>query len=462
MERLNSKEIADVLFSVSNVVNVDVDRISTDSRNIIKGDLFIAIRGEVFDGHNHVEEAITRGAEVVVVEKLLPNVATVRQIVVSDSRKAYAQLGKYVRDKICGKVIALTGSAGKTTTKELLRLVFSKFGSTYASVGNYNNDIGVPKSLCELSSDVEFGIFEIGTSAKGEISNLVSYVKPDVALVTNIHPMHIEFFKDLEEIAHAKAEIFKTLSKKGIAVINEDANYFEVLLEAAKKRTKNIVTYGKKNIISVVEKETSSFVEAKIGETNISFEISEIGEHHVYNALAVLSVVYALDLDLDLEIAARSLIDFSAVEGRGKKHKLCTKEGKKYVLIDDSYSGQPESMKLAIQTFAKYSTNGRKIAILGKMAELGEHSIEEHIKIGKVISETNIDVVVGICPETKDILAQLDDKFEKHYFENNDGLEKFILNKLLQNNDIMLIKGARYSSKLYQTAGYLIENGVEK
>ncbi|MFV0626454.1 MAG: UDP-N-acetylmuramoyl-tripeptide--D-alanyl-D-alanine ligase [Alphaproteobacteria bacterium] len=460
MFRINSKKIAEVLCSVSNVIDVDIDNISTDSRDIKKGSLFIAIKGENFDGHDFVFDVIEKGAEAAVVEKLLPDVPTTRQILVCDTKKAYLEIGNYIRRKFKGKMISLTGSAGKTTTKEALKFILSKFAPAYATTGNFNNNIGVPKTLCDLDMMAKYAVLEAGMSSKGEISSMIGFVEPDIAIVTNVYPMHIEFFENIEGIAYAKSEIFEGLSKKGVAVINEDTNCADILISQAKAKTTNLVLYGKKNIVSVVEKEDSTFVVAEIGGKKVEFELSNLGEHHVYNALCVLSVVDVLGIDV-VE-AAVHLKDFGAVEGRGKRYKLSLPNGGEYTLIDESYSGQPEAMRLAIKSLNEIKAKGRKIVVLGKMAELGEHSQKEHILVGKTLADSKIDVVVCICPETKDILAQLGEKFETYYFENNDKLEDFLLNKLLQNNDTMLIKGARYSSKLYKTAKLLIENGENK
>ncbi|MDD4556538.1 MAG: UDP-N-acetylmuramoyl-tripeptide--D-alanyl-D-alanine ligase [Alphaproteobacteria bacterium] len=460
MFRVNSKKIAEILCSVSNVVDVDFDNVSTDSRNIRKGDLFIAIRGETFDGHNFVADVVEKGVDVVVVEKLLPDVPTVRQIVVADTKEAFLTIGKFIRDSFDGKVIALTGSAGKTTTKEALKFVLSKFAPTYATTGNFNNNIGVPKTLCDMDMTADYAIIEVGMSSKGEIASMIGYVEPDVAIVTNVYPMHIEFFENIEGIAYAKSEIFEGLTKKGVAVINEDTNCVDILLSQAEKKTTHLTTYGKKNLIKVEEKDELTHVVAQIGSTEVSFELSNLGEHHVSNALCVLNVVDVLGLDVAK--AASYLKDFGAVDGRGKRYKIALPTGGSFTLIDDSYSGQPEAMRLALKSLSEIKTKGRKIAVLGKMAELGAHSQEEHIAVGKALEQTKIDVVVCVCPETKDILAQLGDKFETHYFENNENLGNFLLNNLLQNDDTMLIKGARYSSKLYKTAEFLILNGEKK
>ena len=456
MESINSKKIAEVVHSPSAVVDVEIRNIVTDSRKAHKTSMFVAIKGEKFDGHDFVKEVIQQGCPLALVSRLLPDVPAMRQFVVPDVLDAYGKIGRYIRQNFKGKVIGLTGSAGKTTTKEEIKFVLSRFTDVYATEGNHNNFIGVPESLCNMSYHADYAIIEMGMSAKGEISRLTSYVKPDIAIVTNVYPMHIEFFENFKGIAEAKAEIFEGLAKGGTAIINGDTNYADLLVRRADEHQANVLLFGSCNCPEVVETEDGCQVKAVIGGKKLCFELSESGEHHVANALCVLTVVEALGLDV--EKAATFLKDFRPLPGRGQKRILKLADGGHYTLIDDSYSGQPEAMKLAIQNLAKQK-GGRRIAVLGKMAELGDTSKAQHIEVGQCLKSAGIDVVVGVCPEMKDTLAQLDASQKTYYFENQVGLDEFLLNNLLQNNDIVLIKGARYSSKLYQVAESLIKKG---
>ena len=437
--KLNTIQIADILGYKERVVEAEVLNVSTDSRNINKGDLFVAVKGEKFDGHDFVADVLNKGACAAIVEHYIKDAPKDKQILVKDSLDAYGKIGAYIRSKFKGVVIGLTGSAGKTTTKEEIKFILSHFGKVYATKGNHNNFIGVPESLVQMDMASDFAVIEMGMSAKGEISRLTNYVKPDIALITNVYPMHIEFFPDLEHIALAKAEIFEGLSSNGVAVINQDTNFAEVLISKAKEKTDKIILFGRDN------------------HSKAKFELQDEGEHHLYNAWAALSIVRALGLDE--QKAADCLKNFGALEGRGKKYTLRLENGGKYTLIDDSYSGQPEAMKLAIASLDKMTSKGRKIAVLGKMAELGEHSKQKHIEIGKALATTNIDVVVGVCEEMKDMLACLPKRIKQFYFPSKDRLDDFLLKELLQNEDILLIKGARYSSKLYQVTEALIKKG---
>lgn len=436
MEKISSDKISEIVHSKSKVVAAEITEVVTDSRKAGKGALFVAVKGENFDGHDFVKTALEQGCDLALVERLLLDVPAERQIVVDNTIEAYGQLGAYNRLRFKGVVIGLTGSAGKTTTKEEIKHVLSVFGKTYATGGNHNNHIGVPQSLLEMDTDADYAVIEMGMSAKGEISKLVSYVQPDIALITNVYPMHIEFFDSFEGIAEAKAEIFEGLKTGGTAIINEDTNFADLLEKRAMEHGAKIVKFGAKNHYAG------------------KLELEQDGEIQRYNAWAALSVANALGLDCVK--AAASLKDFGALDGRGKKHVLKTVSGGTYMLIDDSYSGQPEAMKIAIRALDAMPCEGRKIAVLGKMAELGNTSQAQHISVGKLLADCNIDIVVGVKPEMKDMLAQLPSRITQYYFEDKNGLAAFLQNKLLQNGDILLIKGARYSSELYKVTDALL------
>ena len=441
MKTISSHKIAEILNCKSEIKYAEINGVSTDSRNCSENDVFIAVKGETFDGHNFVKDVVKNGCPLVVVNHIIDDIPENMQIVVEDTLDAYGKIGAYNRSLFNGKVIGLTGSSGKTTTKEEIKFLLSKFKKTYATKGNHNNFIGVPESLCNLDMSADYAIIEMGMSAKGEISRLTSYVKPDIAIVTNVYPMHIEFFENFEGIAHAKSEIFESMTSVGIAIINEDTNFADILQAKAKKYTDNIMKFGKNS------------------KPDADFETNAEGQHYMYNAWCALRVVEALGLDI--KKAAEFVKDFEALDGRGKHHKLKLADGNFYTLIDDSYSGQPEAMKIAIETLDKIKTNNRKIVVLGKMAELGRFSDENHVKIGKTLDKTDIDVVIGVCPEMKAMLSCILSNKEKYYFENKDKVAEFLLNNLLQKDDIVLIKGARYSSKLYQVAEELINKGKQ-
>ena len=439
MQKISAKKLCEIVSSASCVTDVEIDNIVSDSRMVKEGDLFVAIKGEKNDGHNYVTDVLQKGASLALVDHVIEGAPAERQIVVENTIKAYGKIGAYNRSLFKGKVIGLTGSAGKTTTKEEIKFALSQFGKVYATNGNFNNHIGVPTTLCAIDMEADYAVIEMGMSAKGEIEDLVSYVNPDVAIITNVYPMHIEFFDDFEGIAEAKAEIFKSLKKGGIAIINEDTNFAPLLERRALENGAKIVKFGKK------------------GHPEVELNLKDKGEHNYYNAWCVLSLINALGLDV--KVAAEHLANFNALPGRGARYELSLPLGGSYTLIDDSYSGQPEAMIIAIETLSNSPHNGRKVVVLGKMAELGDTSKARHIEVGEIVANSTVDVVIGVCPEMEDMLAQIPDSKEKHYFESKDGLDEFLLNNCLQNNDIVLIKGARYSSKLYQVTEKLLEKG---
>ena len=440
MIKITAAKLCEIVKSSSKVANVEIEHISTDSRKIQAGDLFIAVKGEKFDGHDYVAAVLEQGAALALVEHLVPDAPAERQIVVDNTLHAYGLIGSYVRSQFKGMVIGLTGSAGQTPTKEEIKFALSQFGKVYATEGNHNNQIGVPITLCDMDMTADYAVIEMGMSAKGEIEELVSFVKPDVAIVTNVYPMHIEFFPNFEGIAEAKAEIFKSLRRGGYAIINEDTNFAALLEKRALENGAKVVKFGK-NTHPAVE-----------------LRLSSEGEHYLYNAWCTLSLVKVLGLDVNK--AATALANFGALPGRGMQHQLKLPQGGSYTLIDDSYSGQPEAMRLGIEALDKMKTNGRKIVVLGKMAELGDTSKARHEEIGRVLADSSIDVVIGVKPEMKDMLAQLPAAKEQYYFENRDGVDEFLLNNILQNNDIVLIKGARYSSEMYKVTESLIAKGA--
>jgi UDP-N-acetylmuramoyl-tripeptide--D-alanyl-D-alanine ligase len=433
MQPITSKEIKNILNLNQEIIETTIKDISTDSRKLSPNTLFIAIKGEKFDGHDFIKDVL-KTAPLVISDHAIVDAPSSRVIVVKDTLKALGALASYNRSLYKGTVIALTGSSGKTTTKELLKTALSNYGKTYATSGNFNNHIGVPRSLLDIEMDSQFAIIEMGMSALGEISYLTSLTKPDIALLTNVYPMHIEYLKTLENIALAKSEIFQGLSPQGIAIYNQEASLTSIIHQEAQKYTSNIHTYSTQDDI--------------LNQLNLA----DNSPHCQSNASAVLKVISLLNLNP--EKSFESINNFTAPEGRGKKHNL-TINNNSITLIDDSYSGQPDAMKLAIKSLGSSKTSGRKIALLGKMSELGDYSITAHKEVGQTLKENNIDIVIGVCEETKDILSELSPITERYYFDDHTEVSDFLITKLLKNNDTILIKGSHYSSKVYMVANTL-------
>lgn len=438
MIALDTQKIAEILGFSGEVLKAEIREVSTDSRKVDEHTLFVAIKGEKFDGHDFIVEVLEKGAPLVVAEHPISAVAANRVIVVEDTLKALGKLAQYNRRQYKGTLIALTGSSGKTTTKEELKSVLSAYAPTCATSGNYNNHIGVPRSLLDLDMNAAYAVIEMGMSARGEIEYLTSLAEPDVALVTNVYPMHIEFLQTLENIACAKAEIFSGLKQGGIAIYNEDTAYANILEAEAQKYAAKVYRYGQKY------------------HSDVELHLQDEAEHYYYNAWAVLKVVEVLGLPLDKAVAVVN--DFGALDGRGKKHKLDL-DGRKIILIDDSYSGQPDAMKLAIKALGKMEVSGKRVALLGKMAELGDYTKQAHIEVGHELAANGIDVVIGVCEETQDMLAQLPESTQKFYFPSVEGVLDFLLHDVLADGDALLIKGAHYSSQVFKVAAELKQHG---
>ncbi len=434
MIQLNTAKIAEILGYGGAVADAEIADVSTDSRKVDARTLFVAIKGEKFDGHDFIKEVLDKGAPLAVSEHPVNGVAPERVIVVDDTVRALGKFANFNRRQYQGTLIALTGSSGKTTTKEELKMALSAFAPTYATTGNFNNHIGVPRSLLDLDMKAKYAVIEMGMSARGEIDYLTHLAEPDIAIVTNVYPMHIEFLGSLENIARAKAEIFGGLRKGGAAIYNEDTAYAGILQEEAEKYAAAVYPFGKNN------------------HPALELHLADEAEHCFYNAWCVLKTVEALGLDVARAVSVVN--NFSAPEGRGKKHKLDI-GGREVVLVDDSYSGQPEAMKFAVRALAQTPAKGRRIALLGKMAELGDYTRQAHIEVGQELAAAKIDVVIGVGEETKDMLAQLPENTEQYYFPTIGGVGEFLTGKILKDGDVILIKGAHYSSQVFKVAAVL-------
>ena len=437
MQTLTSNDLINLFNIKHEITQTTICDVSTDSRQVTPQTLFIAIKGETFDGHNFISDVINKGAKLVITERKIDNVDLKHQIIVDNTLHAFGKLAAYNRSFYKGTLIALTGSSGKTTTKELLKSALSIYDKTYATTGNFNNHIGVPRSLLDIDLTSKYAVIEMGMSNLKEIQYLTNLAKPDIAIVTNVYPMHIEFLKTLENIATAKAEIYQGLSSNGIAIYNQDTSHTNILHKEAQKYTSNIFTY------SLQDTKTLSML-----------NLQDNAPHCQSNALCVIKVLEALNLSPTKAIP--TINSFGALEGRGKKYQL-TINNKHITLIDDSYSGQPDAMKLAIKSLAQTQTKGKKIALLGKMAELGDYTKTAHQEVGQLLKEEKIDVVIGVCEETKDMLSMLDSSTEQYFFPSIEGLSDYLINNILNDNDVILIKGAHYSSQVYKIAKFLID-----
>ncbi|MBI1954112.1 MAG: UDP-N-acetylmuramoyl-tripeptide--D-alanyl-D-alanine ligase [Proteobacteria bacterium] len=423
----------------------EITGLSIDTRLLNPGDLFIALMSEKGDGHHYVEEAFKKGAVAALVSK--PVALQNKNILgVSDTLKALYQLAHYSRHRSKAKIIAVTGSAGKTTTKEFLRHCLSAFNSVSASLASYNNHLGVPLSLARMPADTHFGVFEVGMNHVGEIAPLSQLIQPDIAIITTVSEAHIGNMGSLETIAQEKADIFSGLNPKGTAIIPSDLSCIDILSAKAK----HFVTFGKKDssdiqLLHYKPIGTKGYVEASVFGKKYVYECGLAGEHSALNSLIVLAVGHIAGLDFN-----RLLETFQTMEplqGRGKRYILPYREGN-VTLIDDAYNANPASMKagLSLLFSAPLQKKGRYIAVLGDMLELGEMSHLYHQEIGQFLKKNGVYSVFACGSAMSFCYEELLPSQKGLWAKTPEELKEPLL-KQLQPEDIILIKGS-YGSRV--------------
>ncbi len=441
-------ELMQALAAPSEPMKRKVRGVSIDSRTLEAGDLFIAISGETHDGHNFVAGALEAGAAAAVVQReratALARFGPV--IATDDTLTAMEQLGVAARDRTRARIVAVTGSVGKTSVKEMLRMMLSECGRTHASAASYNNHWGVPLTLARMPSSADFGVFEIGMNHAGEIERLVHLTRPHVALITTIAPVHVEHLGSMEAIADAKAEIFCGLEPGGVAVINRDAPQFERLVKAAGARKARILTFGEggdATLIDVAEVNGVSRVRAHLFGRKIRFELGAPGLHMAQNALGALLAAEALGADLGPCVAG--LARFSPQKGRGERFAIPTPDGSA-IIIDESYNANPASMRaaLALLGAARPGPNGRRIAILGDMLELGAKGAALHAELAADLSANKIDLLFGAGPLTRALFEAAPAAMRGAWAERSVDLTPEIA-RTLRDGDVAMIKGSNAS-----------------
>jgi UDP-N-acetylmuramoyl-tripeptide--D-alanyl-D-alanine ligase len=417
--------------------------LSIDTRTLKSGDLFIALKGDARDGHEFVRAAFDAQASAALVSRACME-ANGSRLQVADTLRGLEDLARAARARTHAKILAVTGSAGKTTTKEMLRLACGALGITHASAASYNNHWGVPLSLAATPREAQFGIFEIGMNHFGEIRALAGFVKPHVALVTTIAPAHLEFFGSCEAIADAKSEIFESVVPGGAAVIPADSPYAERLQARAKQaNVSRILSFGTKGdarILSVDDMAEGMRVEAEILGREIHFRMHASGVHLASNAVGALLAVAALDGDV--LNAAAALSDFSPLKGRGARTRLSFGGGS-LELIDESYNANPGSMTAALDVLARTEpgAGGRRIAVLGDMLELGPDAPTLHAGIASDIERARIDLVFASGPLMRALWDALPASGRGGYAENSGALAPKLL-AALRVGDVVLVKGS--------------------
>jgi UDP-N-acetylmuramoyl-tripeptide--D-alanyl-D-alanine ligase len=423
--------------------------ISIDSRTTAVGHAFFAIRGDRFDGHDFASAAMANGASLLVVaEAKLPALGRLQapMIVVDDVLVALAKLGMAARARSKAQIVAITGSVGKTTTKAMLAHALGECGPTHSAVASFNNHWGVPLTLARMPEDTKFGVFEIGMNHPGEISPLVKMVRPHVAVITTIAQAHLGNFKGLSEIAAAKAEIFEGVVAGGHAVLNRDNEKFSYLRKTA-------IAAGITRVHGFGEHKQAQFqlqkcklhsdcscITARIGGDDVAVKIGVPGRHIVQNALAVLGTAQLVGADLAK--VARALGSFRADKGRGARYRLKNGAGE-FTLIDESYNANPASMRAAIALLANASVgpDGRRIAVLGDMLELGRFSEKLHADLVEPLIDAKIDRVLLAGPEMKALSEALPASIARDYRESTASLVPLVT-KAVHAGDAIMVKSS--------------------
>ncbi|HEY4344635.1 MAG TPA: UDP-N-acetylmuramoylalanyl-D-glutamyl-2,6-diaminopimelate--D-alanyl-D-alanine ligase [Parvibaculum sp.] len=424
--------------------------VSIDSRTLQKNDLFVAIKGDNTDGHAYVDVAFKNGASAAVVSDVTQAMRDAGPlVVVPDALEALNQLGRTARRRTGAKIVAVTGSVGKTGTKEALRMILSAQGPTHASTLSYNNLWGVPLSLARMPAETQFGILEIGMNHAGEITPLSKLVEPFVALITTVEAVHMAYFNSIEEIADAKAEIFDGLQKGGVAILNRDNPHFARLEARAKAAgAGRIISFGEHaeadaRLEKVALKDTCSCVSASICGTPVTYKLGVPGRHIVMNSLAMLACVKALEADLAL--AALALAHLEAPKGRGERHRV-EATGRPFTLIDESYNANPASMRVSIETLGQTEPGprARRIAVLGDMLELGDTSIALHRELAGPLARADIDLVYACGPHMRELFKALPSDRQGLYVDTSEGLIT-PLAEAIQDGDVVMVKGSNGS-----------------
>ncbi len=424
---------------------VKADKARINSKEVNKNDIFFAIKGKKNDGNKYIGEAFKNKASLVVVNKVQNKFNSKCQIKVRNTLKFMTEISKIFRQNIDTNIIAITGSCGKTTLKELLGNVLGKISSVSISPKSYNNKFGVPLSLLNLKHSDEFGVLEVGMDKKGEIDNLTNIIKPNVGLITNINYAHAKNFKNIKQIALAKAEIIKNILPNGFIVLNADDSFFKLHKKIAKNNNINVISFGiktkKANVkLFNIKKVKKAFkIKVKFNDKFKYFKISNNFQSNIYNILSALSVI-SIYKDV-LKLNEKIFLDIRSPAGRGD-HSTIKIGNKKINLIDESYNSNPLSLKSALKNYDNINTKKyRKYLLLGDMMELGSHSKKLHQSIVPLINETNIDKVFVMGKMVREIFDNIVKVKRGRILENKSGIFELI-KKDLNNNDYLMIKAS--------------------
>ena len=436
-----SAEIVAATGGVLHGAQFDVSGVTFDSREVGAGDLFVAMPGTVADGHDFVARAFASGAVAALVSQAVEG----PHILVADVVQALTDLAIAARARMTGTVIGVTGSVGKTSTKEALYVALDRYarGAVHRSVKSYNNHTGVPLSLARMPQTSEFAVLEMGMNHAGEIALLTRLVRPHVALITAIASAHIEHLGSMEAIADAKAEIFEGLEPDGVAIIPEAPPWRDRLSKAAQRYADRTVTFGEGEadvaaLHAVRSDHGGSLVTARLIDSELTYTIAQRGDHWVSNSLAVLAVVEAVGGDIAL--AGLALADMDGLKGRGERHRLEVGQGH-YLLIDESYNANPASMVATLKSLAAERDVARRIAVLGPMRELGEQADAMHAALAPAVIDARIDELILVGEAMRPLEDALAGEVIVDRAENADDAA-VLLARIVRPSDAVLVKAS--------------------
>jgi UDP-N-acetylmuramoyl-tripeptide--D-alanyl-D-alanine ligase len=429
------------------LTRMEVKGVSIDSRTIREGELFVAIKGDRFDGHDFVPEVMKRGAwgslvARTVLENRFPLLGGLKNVLpVEDTLTALQEMAYWHRRQFAIPVVGITGSNGKTTTKEMLAGILQQQGPVLKNEGNLNNHIGVPLTLLRLNASHTAAVVEMGMSAAGEIDLLARFVGPDVAVITNIGPAHLEFLRSLDLVAQAKGELFSHLKPEGTAVLNADDRYFD---ELKRKFSGRVLSFGMDRMSDVrashirQEKGFTDFTIRSDG-SSANVRLRAVGRHNIYNALAAAAAALAVGMSLD--VVKNGLESFLPSAMRSELRQV---QGR--TVLADCYNANPASMDAALATLISLKSGGRAIAVLGDMLELGTVTVDAHRAIGETVARLGVDLVITLGQLAKHVgEGAIDAGMPKdRVLEAGSQAEAAaLLKKLSRPGDTVLIKGSR-------------------
>ncbi|VUX46905.1 UDP-N-acetylmuramoyl-tripeptide--D-alanyl-D-alanine ligase [Candidatus Defluviicoccus seviourii] len=425
--------------------------VSIDTRTLVAGDLFVALRGPNFDGADYAGRALAQGAAAALIERVPDGLADEAcLVVVADTLDGLHALARAARERTCARVIAVTGSVGKTGVKEALRHVLAEQGATSASAGNLNNHWGLPLSLARLPRSSAFAVLEMGMNHAGEIEPLSLLARPHVAVITAIAPAHRGNFPSLAAIADAKAEIFAGVEAGGVeaggvAVLNHDTPFYDRLAAAARERRLEVLSFGRNasaevHLVSAETDAAGSTVRASVAGRDVAYRINLAGRHWIDNSLCVLAAVKAAGADVDA--AARALASAAPVTGRGGRIELDRPDGR-LIVIDDSYNASPASMAAAFDVLGRTvpEAGGRRIAVLGDMLELGEESGHLHAALADPLLENHADLVFACGVAMEHLVAALPAGRCGAHAPDSEALSPLVC-AAVKPGDVVLVKGS--------------------